>query len=312
MRLPVATLTSSAEAYGGPYCGPWLTTAIEVLFWIYVALAFLAAVAQYLFLFAGPSLTVQSMTPAWILPVFPIMLSATIATLISPTLSPSRRMPVIIASIGFQGLGWTIAFMMYAIYTHRLMAYGLPSPDLRPGMFITVGPPSFTGLVLIGLAEALPQDYGYFSSHPMAREMLRTMATFTAIFLWVLAFWFFCIALIAVLSGANKMSFHMVWWACVFPNTGFAINTISIGEQLESEGVLWIGSAMTILIVMAWLFIFLAQIRAIMRKQILMPGKDEDKGEFRLAKVSVGALFADITKISTKKMMKNMECKGLF
>ena len=274
----VATLTSNAQAYGGPSCGPWLTTTIEVLFWIYVALAFLAAVFQYLFLFAGPRLTIQSMTPAWILPVFPIMLSATIATLISPALSPSRRMPVIVAGVGFQGLGWMIAFLMYAGYTHRLMAYGLPAPNLRPGMFIPVGPPSFTGLVLIGLARALPADYGYFASRPVGVEVVRTMADFTAIFLWVLAFWFFCIALVAVLLGARKMSFHMVWWACVFPNTGFAIATISIGEQLESEGILWVGSAMTILIVAAWLFIFVAQMRAIWRKEILMPGKDEDKG----------------------------------
>ena len=188
-------------------------------------------------------------------------------------------MPVIVAGVGFQGLGWMIAFLMYAIYTHRLMTYGLPAPDLRPGMFIPVGPPSFTGLVLIGLADALPPDHGYFASHLMAVEILQTMATFTAIFLWVLAFWFFCIALVAVISGSRKMSFHMVWWASVFPNTGFIINTISIGKQLESEGILWVGSAMTILIVMAWMFIFVAQMRAIWGKQILMPGKDEDKGE---------------------------------
>jgi tellurite resistance protein TehA-like permease len=250
-----------------------------VLFWIYVALAFLSAVFQYLFLFAGPRLTVQSMTPAWILPVFPIMLSATIATLISPALSPSRRMPVIVAGLRFQGLGWMIAFVMYAIYTHRLMAYGLPAPNLRPGMFIPVGPPSFTGLVLIGLAKAVPENYGYFASRPIGVEVVRTIADFTAIFLWVLAFWFFCIALVAVLQGARKMSFHMVWWACVFPNAGFAIATISIGEQLESEGILWVGSTMTILIVVAWVFIFAAQMRAVWRRQILMPGKDEDKGE---------------------------------
>ena len=208
------------------------------------------------------------------------MLSATITTLISPALSPSRRMPVIVAGVGFQGLGWMIAFLMYAAYTQRLMAYGLPAPNLRPGMFIPVGPPSFTGLVLIGLAKSLPADYGYFASRPVRVEVVRTMADFIAIFLWVLAFWFFCIALVAVLLGARKMSFHMVWWAAVFPNTGFAIATISIGEQLESQGILWVGSVMTILLVAAWLFIFVAQMRAIWRKDILMPGKDEDKGEY--------------------------------
>ena len=146
-------------------------------------------------------------------------------------------------------------------------------------MFIAVGPPSFTGLVLVGLAKALPEDYGYFASRPLAIEIVRTMADFIAIFLWVLALFWFFIALISVLMGARKMGFHLVWWACVFPNTGFTISTITIGRQLESEGILWVGSAMTILLVVAWMFIFVAQVRAVVRREILMPGRDEDKGE---------------------------------
>ena len=172
-----------------------------------------------------------------------------------------------------------IAFLMYAAYIHRLMGYGLPDPNHRPGMFISVGPPSFTGLALIGLARALPSDYGYFASHPLAIEILRTVADFTATFLWVLAFWFFCITLIAVLAGARKMGFHLIWWGCVFPNVGSTIATISIGEQFESEAILWVGSVMTVLLVATWIFVFLAEVRAILGKDIMIPGKDEDAGE---------------------------------
>jgi hypothetical protein len=59
------------QAYGGPYCGEWFTWAMAVMFWIYVGLGYMAAVAQYLSLFsAHPNrLTVQGMTPAWILPI---------------------------------------------------------------------------------------------------------------------------------------------------------------------------------------------------------------------------------------------------
>lgn len=213
------------------------------------------------------------------------MLSGTLAQLIAPDQPPGRRVPIIIGAMGFQGLGWMIAFLMYAAYIHRLMGYGLPDPDLRPGMFISVGPPSFTGLALIGLANALPDDYGYFASRPLAVQILGTVADFTAIFLWVLAFWFFCITLIAVIRGARKMGFHMIWWGAVFPNVGFTIATIKIGEQLESEGILWVGSAMTILLVAEWIFVFVAEVRAILRKDIIMPGKDEDKGKQAFSKL---------------------------
>ena len=75
------------------------------------------------------------------------------------------------------------------------------------------------------------------------------------------------------------MSFHLVWWAFVFPNVGFTIATIRIGEQFESNGILWVGSAMTILLVATWIFVLMSHVRAIWKKQILMPGKDEDKDE---------------------------------
>jgi len=67
----VANVIGSAQAYGGPYCGAWFTVAMAVLFWIYVAVAFCSAVVQYLSLFNGrPNrLTIQSMTPSWILPI---------------------------------------------------------------------------------------------------------------------------------------------------------------------------------------------------------------------------------------------------
>lgn len=36
----------------------------------------------------------------------------------------------------------------------------LLGPDLGPGMFIAVGPPSFTGLAIIGMSSATREDYG--------------------------------------------------------------------------------------------------------------------------------------------------------
>ena len=44
------------------------------------------------------------------------------------------------------------------------------------------------------------------------------------------------------------MTFSLVNWAIVFPNVGFTIAVIDIGEQLESQGIQWVGSIMSILI----------------------------------------------------------------
>ena len=69
-----------------------------------------------------------------------------------------------------------------------------------------------------------------------------------------------------------------MWYALVFPNVGFTIAVIDIGEQLLSPGIKWVGSAMTILLVTTWLFVLAMHARAVLTKQIMMPGMDEDKG----------------------------------
>ena len=38
-------------------------------------------------------------------------------------------------------------------------------------------------------------------------------------------------------------------------------------------------SVMCILLICAWIFVFVSHVRAFLRKDIMMPGKDEDKGE---------------------------------
>ena len=288
--ISLANIISNTQIYGVPRCGHWLVVALRIIFWIYAACTFIVAVGQYFFLFTGKPLTIQSMTPAWILPVFPAMLCGTVASVVAPSQSPEHALPILVAGISFQGLGIMIATFMFGAYLSRLMTSGLPVPNTRPGMFITVGPPSFTGLALLGISQDLARVYPAYGtissiSNPMViPDIFRIIAVSAAVFMWVTAFWFFSIALVSVIHGAldrtlgkgRGISFHLVWWSFVFPNVGFAICTIKIGQAFMSEGILWIGSVMTILLVGIWLFVGVMHLRAIWKRQILWPGKDED------------------------------------
>jgi tellurite resistance protein TehA-like permease len=62
----------------------------------------------------------------------------------------------------------------------------------------------------------------------------------------------------------------------VFPNTGFTIATIQIGNNLRSEGILYVGNGMTIGIVLMWGFVLYHNIRAVVVADIMYPGRDED------------------------------------
>lgn len=268
------------QKYGVPHVsGDWLIVVVRILFWIYLAITFVVAVVQYLQLFLGSELPVASMTPGWILPIFPVMLCGTIASLIATDQPPAQRMPILVAGVTMQGLGFWVALVIYAVFITRLFEYGMPQYGMRPGLFISVGPPSFTGLALIGISEAIPADYGYFATHPNAQDTAQSIALAFAIFIWCLSFWFFCISAMSCAITIPHMEFHLVWWSFIFPNVGFTIATISIGTQLESEGILWLGSVMTCLLVAMYMYVFGMMVRAIVENQILWPTKDEDKDE---------------------------------
>ena len=279
--LSLASITACMARYGIPVTGDWLVVVYRVLFWTYFAVSFSLAVGQYVLLFTNPKLKIQDMTPVWDLPIFPFMLNGTIASAGAALQPPAQAVPMIMAGLTAQGLGMLVSMLMYASYVRRMIQYGFPSPNSRPGMFIAVGPPSFTALAIIGMAEAFPATaYGYWGNPEVTKQVLRILATVTAVFIWSLSFWFFCISVLANVATLwmvkPKITFHLNWWAYVFPNVGFTIAVVSIGGQLKSEGVMWVGSIMSILLVALYLFVLLNHVKAVVTKGILVQGKDED------------------------------------
>ena len=279
--LSVATIICGLDKYFGTDPHENFSKALEVLFWIYCACTLLVAVIQYSFVFTSHSYGLQTMMPSWILPAFPVMLSGTIASVISGNQPPRAAIPIITAGVTFQGLGFSISFMMYSHYIGRLMQSGLPNREHRPGMFICVGPPAFTALALVGMAQGLPEQFDLLNDGQEATmdgRIMELLAIAAGAFLWALSLWFFVIAVIAVVREPPT-AFHLSWWAMVFPNTGFTLATITLGNAFNSPGVQGVGSAMTIGIVCMFLFVFVNHILAVVRKDIMFPGKDEDVSE---------------------------------
>lgn len=274
--LSLASIIGCISRYGIPSCGEWLVVAYRVLFWVYFAVTFCVAVGLYMVLFTSPKLKIEDMSPSWDLPIFPLMLSGTIAAIGSADQPPDQAMPMIVAGLTAQGLGMLMSLLMYACYIRRMIQFGLPSPHSRPGMFIAVGPPGFTALALIGLAKDYPSHYNYFGADDMTSQILQVVATMTGIFIWSLALWFFCIALLSCLQTWREMPFSVGWYAFVFPNVGFTIATIDIGEGLDSPAIQWVGTIMTIILIAVYLFVLGSHIKAVACGELVAEGKDED------------------------------------
>jgi tellurite resistance protein TehA-like permease len=237
---------------------------------------FIIAVAQYSLLFTSAQLKLSDMTPAWDLPVFPFMLTGTIASVGAELQPPSAAVPILVAGLGAQGFGLLVSVFIYACYVLRMIQYGFPAPNSRPGMFIAVGPPAFTSLAIIGMANHYPTYHHVFGDDDITKQVLRVLATMTSIFIWFLSLWFFCIAAVANLAVRKQISFHLNWYSYIFPNVGFTITVISVGKILQSPAVMGVGSGMTVLLVIGWIAIVFNHIRAVWKGHILAEGKDED------------------------------------
>lgn len=281
--LSTATIISNTTAYGIPHCGPWLLVALRVAFWVYTFCATMMAIFYYHVLFSVQKLDIKNVLPGWVLPMFPAMLVGTLASAIAKTQTAEQALPMLVAGLSYQGLGMMVAMMMYSLYFGRLLTSGLPADMSRPAMFIAAGPPAFTALAFIGMAEDVTATElarylttEVFPDPELVEDVLKLMALIAAIFLWMLTAWFFAIALIATIESSRRNRFRLNWYAYVFPNVGFTIATIKIGQQMNSAIVMAVGTGMVGCLFCVWVLVVVCHVKAVWQKQICWEGMDED------------------------------------
>ncbi|KAF1812773.1 hypothetical protein P152DRAFT_325632 [Eremomyces bilateralis CBS 781.70] len=278
--VSVALIIYSIQAYGVPRSGPWLIRALEVLFWVYISCSLCVAIFQYQAIFSVERLLIADAMPAWILPAYPSLVTGPLAGVLLKSQPVESGQRILIAGIAIQGLGWTIAFIIYTMYLTRLTTHKMPAHGMRPGMYVAVGPAAYTSAGLISLGRASPGLFptlNLSSASPTPIPVGSVMAVLgfvSGIFLFLVAFWFCALATITVLRVVRRMSWTLNWWAFIFPNVGLAIACIQIGDALGSKGVQGVGAGLTLLLIVMWIFVMGASLRALWKGQVLSPNND--------------------------------------
>ncbi|KAK3315028.1 voltage-dependent anion channel-domain-containing protein [Apodospora peruviana] len=285
--VSVATILITTCQYGVPRAGPWLIQMMEAMFWIYVSASTFASTGMYLTLWSTQVFPIHTMTPIWVFPAYPLLLTAPFgANLISAAstsgqLKSINTIAIAMASVTVQGTGFLIAFMIMAAFLYRLMTQKLPRDAQRPGVFISVGPSGFTsaGLVQLGYhtSEIFPTD---FMGTQHAVFILRLMAYMAGLWLWGLSIWFFLVSVGSLwkyLRPDNnaKIPFQMTWFSFVFPNTALVTATEQLGRAFDSNGLQIFGCVLAVCIILVWILVFTLMIRCLWLRQLLWP-KEED------------------------------------
>ncbi|KAK3304334.1 voltage-dependent anion channel [Chaetomium strumarium] len=284
----LATILITITQYGTPHVGPWLLSVVEALFWLYVGVSILISASLYLTLWSTQVFPIHTMTPVWVFPAYPLLLTAPFGgNLIAAAHNTGRlgrinAVPVTLAAVTVQGTGYLISFMVCAAFLYRLMTQKLPRDHQRPGVFISVGPSGFTcaGLVQLGSLSAAvfadaDADYDYFmgSEQQHAVHILRLLAYMTGLWLWGLSVWFFLVSVGSLWKylrpeGKGKLRFQMTWFSFVFPNTALVTATEVLGTAFDSPGLKIFGCVLTVFLVLVWLLVFTKMLRCLWSREL--------------------------------------------
>jgi tellurite resistance protein TehA-like permease len=129
------------------------------------------------------------MTPIWIFPAYPMLIVGPYAgNLVSRIESRFEKLTIIVGGFTIQGVGFLVAFSIYAAYVYRLMTQKLPQESLRPGMFVSVGPSGFTVAGTVTMAanikSALPDDYMDAGDAQITAQILQVVANWVSLWIW--------------------------------------------------------------------------------------------------------------------------------
>lgn len=130
--------------------------------------------------------TIAQMTPVWIFPAYPMLIIGPHAGILCTKLEPSRSLRIIVGATTIQGVGFLVSLMVYSAFIYRLMTQKLPKENIRPGMFVSVGPSGFTVAGLVSMASGAKRSFApdFMGNGPLAADILKVVVNFSMLWLW--------------------------------------------------------------------------------------------------------------------------------
>lgn len=107
-------------------------------------------------------------------------------------------------------------------------------------------------------------------------DVFKAVAVAVGVFMWLVAFWFSALSTVGVLISIKDAHFTMNWWGFIFPNAGLFIALRQLADALDLSSVKVVVSVATVVLFVIWILVAIMNIRAVVRREVLWPGRDED------------------------------------
>ncbi|KAG5951220.1 hypothetical protein E4U53_003552 [Claviceps sorghi] len=279
--VSIAMILINICEYAVPHCGTWLLRTVQVCFWIYIGLSAVASAGLYLILWSTLAFPIHMMTPTWVFPAYPLLLTCPFAAHLIDSADVAghplsiNKTAIALCATATQGTGCLIAFMISAAFIYRLMTQKLPRDMQRPGVFISIGPFAFTAA---GIAQLGSQAKGIipdnFLDTPVTWDVVKVVSVLVGLWLWGLAMWFFLVSVGSLWKytrAGHNMPFQMTWWSFVFPNTALVVATETMGDIFDNRGIHLFGAVLTICLIVVWIGVFITMVHCLRTRKLLWP-----------------------------------------
>ena len=247
------TLTIQVQVTCAENWGYGWTILAYVMWW--VALIWILAILLILYIhlikYHSSSIVDISLPTAVFIPVVGIFTVANAAGLIvnnaknDTHISSHLAVPLIIVSFMCVGFGLGLGFIVYSVYTHRLMTSGWPAYLKVPAMILTIGPCGQSASALIQLGNATVSHHnfanyaeGYFLTAEAA-PIIRIVCILAALLLVGFAVFWMCVDYYAIAEGLIHHKIHpsLFWWSSIFPVGTVVTAFAGLGDALDSPAM---------------------------------------------------------------------------
>lgn len=197
----------------------------------------------------------ETMTAAWLLPIVACIVAAASGGVVASILPDANHALItILTSYVLWGMGVPLAFVVMAMYFHRLAIYKLPPSEVIVSVFLPLGPMGQGGYAVMQLGIQAARVFPLTGTlHPMAGEIMYVLGWASAMVLWGfgLVWLFFAVASIA----RTRFPFNMGWWGFTFPIGVFTMSTLTMGLELPSAFFRYLGTVLAVSVMLLWFIV---------------------------------------------------------
>ena len=219
-------------------------------------------------------LHLERMTAAWLLPIVPCVVAAASGALVSTVLTPDNAFITLMVSYALWGVGMSLAFIVMAIYVHRLLLHKLPDSGVIVSAFLPLGPLGQGAFGIIELSQSGRRVYPAvgFTGVEGAGDIVFVLSTLVGLVLWGFGAWWLVhgIFSVSVRAAKSRLTHNMGFWGFIFPLGVYTSATIALGTAIPSEFFNYLSIVFLVALILLYLFVALGSIHGVVTGKLLV------------------------------------------